>query len=116
MKRVFVCSPFRGDVVRNTELARQYCRYVLLQGFAPFAPHLLYTQMLDDNAVHEREQGILAGIAWLEACDEIWVFGEPSEGMRKEISLAEAIGKPIIKLSPLAIEQAIEEKTLNSRF
>ena len=55
---IFVCSPYRGDMETNTQNARQYCRLVMEQGGIPFAPHLLFTQFLDDAIPKERERGL----------------------------------------------------------
>ena len=48
----------RGDIERNTESARQYCRIVLDTGKIPIAPHLYFTQFLDDNDPSERRIGM----------------------------------------------------------
>jgi len=99
VKRVFVCSPFRGDVARNVVVARAACREVVLAGDAPFAPHLLYPEFLDDDVAAERALGIGAGLAWLAVADEILVVGEPTEGMRAEIAAAETLGIPIRRVA-----------------
>ena len=39
---VYVASPYAGDILHNTELARRYCRYAVDQGCIPLAPHLLF--------------------------------------------------------------------------
>lgn len=89
MKRVFVCSPYAGNIDQNTLMACVYCRNVIMEGDAPFAPHLLYPQMLDEKKPEDRELGISLGIRMLEACDEIHVFGgKVSSGMRREIDHA----------------------------
>ena len=90
MKRVFVCSPYKGDTVLNTKRALQYCREVVLQGHAPYAPHAYLPQALDDNNAGERILGMLAGVSFLEACQELWAFydQEPSSGMQLEIDAA----------------------------
>ncbi len=54
MKRVFVCSPWREDPVRGAATLRAVLRDVLREGNAPFAPHGLYPQVLDD-ALAEQE-------------------------------------------------------------
>jgi hypothetical protein len=90
MKTVFVCSAYGGSEA-NLILARDYCKFVTDSGLAPFAPHLIYTQFLDDSFKQERELGINAGLAFLERCDEMWVFVRNnviSKGMRKEINEA----------------------------
>ena len=98
MKRVFICSPYRGDVRANRALAQAVCRAVLLAGDAPFAPHLLYPGVLDDADSGERALGIGAGLSWLAVSDEVLVVGEPSEGMRQEIAAAETLGVPVRRL------------------
>ena len=92
---IFVCSPYRGDVNAYVKCARRYCRYVVKQGGIPFAPHLLFTQFLDDSKATERRKGMLMGTEMLKLCDELWVFGEPSAGMQTEIDLAKCLGIPV---------------------
>jgi len=90
MKRIFVCSAYAGDIEANTAKAIEYCRRVIAEGHAPFAPHLLYPQMLDESNPADRAKGIACGLAWLDVCDEMWVFGLVSSGMRQEILEATA--------------------------
>jgi hypothetical protein len=97
MKTVFVCSAYGGSEA-NLVLARDYCRFVFDTGCAPFAPHLIYPQMLDDSFEQEREFGIKAGLEFLQVCDEMWVFvkdGIISKGMQKEINHANEQGVSI---------------------
>lgn len=42
VKRIYVCSPLRGDIEANQALARQLCKAVIDDGHAPFAPHILF--------------------------------------------------------------------------
>ena len=99
MKRVFVCSPYRGDVERNVAVARAACRDVIRAGDAPFAPHLLYPDFLDDDIASDRDLGIGAGLEWLSVSDEILVVGAPTDGMRVEIDAAELFGVPIRRVA-----------------
>ncbi|MCL2509212.1 MAG: DUF4406 domain-containing protein [Oscillospiraceae bacterium] len=93
---VYVCSPFAGDEVFNTERARRFCKFAVEQGAIPFAPHLLYPQFMDDGDPGERELALLFGVVWLCKMDELWVFGEYiSPGMKREIKKARAKGIPI---------------------
>jgi hypothetical protein len=83
MKRVFICSPFsvahiqerdRKRVFKeNIDAARDLCRRAVDEGHAPFAPHLFYTQFLNDASTSDRERGLACGVKWLEACDEMCV-------------------------------------------
>lgn len=62
----------------------------------PFAPHILFTQFLDDGIQEERGLGLKLGLDMLKHCQELWVFGERiSEGMAAEIKLAKRLGVPI---------------------
>lgn len=91
---VFICSPYQGDVERNTEKARQYLRYTIDKGHTPFAPHLLYPQVLEEET--EREKGMMLGFEMLKIMDELWVFGrEITIGMWQEIKTAEEQGIPV---------------------
>ena len=74
MKRIFVCSPFAGDIARNVKVAEALCRRVMRNGHAPFAPHLLYPTFTDDSVPEQRETGIACGLAYMECCDEVWAF------------------------------------------
>lgn len=95
MKRVYVCSPLRGDVTAHHALAVAVCRAVALAGDAPLAPHLYLPQALDDEDDEERRIGTAAGLSWLEVADEVVVAGPLSAGMRREIEAASALGLPV---------------------
>lgn len=93
---VFICSPFAGNVAVNVDKAKRYMRLAIQRGTIPFAPHLLYPQVLNDGVESERELGLAFGLAMLCRCDELWVFGEHiSPGMEGEIALAKKRKMPI---------------------
>ena len=99
MKTVYICSPLGGDVPGNIERAKQYAHYALTCGTAPVVPHF-YALILDDNDPQERKLGLGAGLAVLESCDELWVFGERiSKGMQGEIEAATERGIPVQRFS-----------------
>jgi len=60
-----------GETEVNVMVARRLCAEVLSAGHAPFAPHLLYPQMLNDRDHTQRANGIAAGQAFLMVCDEV---------------------------------------------
>lgn len=101
MIRVFVCSPYaaRGDnsIADNTVLAKRLCRALIDSYIAPFAPHLLYPQILEEAIAGERELGIQCGTAFISACHEVWVYDRLgiSDGMQREIEHARSIGKTV---------------------
>ncbi|MDO4568738.1 MAG: DUF4406 domain-containing protein [Clostridia bacterium] len=106
---IFICSPYRGDVDANTQNARRYCRLAVRRGSIPFAPHLLFTQFLDDSIAREREKGLEMGLYMLSICDELWAFGAPTEGMAREISEAERLGIPVRRFNALGGEVIADE-------
>ena len=89
-RRIYLASPYSGDVLSNTDYARACMADSLARGEAPFAPHLLYTQVLDDNQPEQRRLGRDAGAAFLCACDALVVYVDRgvSAGMRAEMSIA----------------------------
>jgi len=94
-KFVYVASPFAGDVEENVRKTKEYCKFVADEGMVPLAPHLHYPQFLDDDNPQEREIGLMFSLSLLSKCDELWVFGRISKGVRGEIDTAERIGMPI---------------------
>lgn len=96
MKLVYICSPYRGEVERNTAKAKGYCRFAYTQDATPIAVHLHNTLFLDDDIREERLAGLLLGLNMLKRCDELWAFGNRfSEGMKVEIEAAKHLGIPI---------------------
>jgi hypothetical protein len=90
---VFICSPFAGDIEANTRRAIRYMRFAVASGTIPFAPHLLYPQVLEENDASQRELALFFGSVWLGKCDELWVFGNHiSNGMAREIAKAKKRG------------------------
>ena len=95
-RRVFICSPFGGKA-ENVELARKLCTLALHAGFAPFAPHLFYPQLLDESNPKDRQIGIECGAVWVQVCEEFWILDvELTAGMVVELEIAKTLGKPII--------------------
>lgn len=87
---LYVCSPYRGEIRRNKEYARELTRTAINSGFAPVTVHLYLTEVLDDNKPQERSRGMAAGQDILKRCSYI-LLGEKygiSEGMKEEITLA----------------------------
>jgi hypothetical protein len=96
---VFICSPYRGAIEHNLRLARKYCRLALKRKAVPFAPHLHFTQFLDDTVNKERNIGISCGLEMLRRCDQIWVCGDKiTAGMKAEIRAAKDLGIPIRRI------------------
>lgn len=94
---IYVCSPLRGNVEKNIENAKMYCRFVYERGNTPIAPHLLFTQFMNDDSETERIDAMHMDMQILDRCEELWVFGLDgiSEGMAHEIERAGRNGMPV---------------------
>jgi hypothetical protein len=91
---VYICSPYAGDVERNTFRARAFSRFAVEKNCIPVAPHLLFPQFIDEET--ERWLGLKMGIVLMGKCEQVWVFGEVvSEGMAAEIEKAKKQQKRI---------------------
>lgn len=93
-----ICSPYAGDIARNTEIARHLMRLAIEHSAAPFAPHLLYPQVLDEAVPAERQAGIACGLSWLAVAEELWVYtpdGRVTPGMALELAEARRLGIPV---------------------
>ena len=92
---IYICSPYRGEVKRNKEYARELTRKAIDNGFVPVTVHLYLTEALDDNKPDERAKGMEAGQTILDNCKFILVGNRYgiSEGMASEISRAFDKGK-----------------------
>lgn len=94
-KKIYVASKYAGDVEKNVAATIRYCRRVIDDGYMPIASHLMYPQILNDDNPDERELGLMFGLALLRSCDEIWVFGEVSPGVAREIEEAKRLKKKV---------------------
>lgn len=86
---VYICSPYSGNVNHNIEMARKYSRFAVDKHYLPIAPHLLFTQFMNDEIPEEREIAIFMNFVLMSKCAEMWVFGDViSAGMKTEINRA----------------------------
>ena len=121
-EKVFICSPFaptakepekiEEELEENILTAQGACMYALTRGFVPNAPHLYFTQFMDDTDPEIREFGQELGLEWLGRCSELWVIGRRiSSGMKKEISAAEEMGIPV---KHYVFERSPQERILDA--
>ncbi len=78
---VIIESPYMGNVKSNVAYARKCMSDSLLRGESPFASHLLYTQVLDDNKDIERLTGMSRAFNW---------------GMKMGMEVAEKLGLEMV--------------------
>ena len=95
---VIIESPFAGPTkaarARNLRYAQACLLDSLKRGEAPYASHLLYTQVLDDLVANERRQGMEAGFAFYRVASLSAVYTDLgiSGGMRSGMERARAHG------------------------
>ncbi len=101
---VYVCSPLRAstetEMQYNMAKAREYM-HIISQRYncRAIAPHGFLPMYIDDNVQAERELGLRFGLDLIRLCEKVYVCGDRiSEGMRKEINLAQSLGIEIIYL------------------
>lgn len=120
MKKIYVCSPYRStakDPKRNAMevrahrmLASSACGLIAAYGNLPIAPHLFFTQFLDDTNPTERELGMKLGLELLKEADEVWVFGDRvSRGMFEEIYNATDLEIPVKEFQLTKSEQVMKK-------
>lgn len=114
-------APSRTGIITNVAYALIAMRDSLERGEAPFASHLLYTQMLDDRNPHERAEGIEAGLVIGNNADLTAVYTDLgiSRGMEYGIERAKREQRPIVYrelfrtacLTPSQLEEKIREQS-----
>lgn len=106
MKLVIVESPYAGrgwikwfDRWQNKRYARKCMRDCLNRGEAPYASHLLYTQLgvLKDHLAEQRLLGLKAGHAWTAKADYVAVYTDRgiTTGMVLGVQKAKKLGIPV---------------------
>jgi len=93
----------------NVEFANRAMNFAILEEKkCPFAPHVLYDGVLDDDIGAQREMGMAAGLEFLDVCAELWIFGLfISEGMKMEIKQVQLFNGRLHGLEPKKIRQFI---------
>ena len=87
---IYIASAYSGDIEGNVAKTKEYSRHVIQNGGIPLNPILNLHGVLDEKT--ERDTAISIDLSLWERCDELWVFGEPTAGMRKEITEAGKLG------------------------
>lgn len=105
MKPVIIISPFRAKTKRgnreNIAYAERLVDNAIAREEAPFAAHLLYPRVLDDNDAEARTRGMKA--AWAlypvyaagNGCAVVGVDRGMTAGMADDIEAAKRAGLPV---------------------
>jgi len=85
LKCVIILSPYKGAIALNVEYAKRCVLDSMRRFEAPFASHLIYTQVLNDSDPHQRALGFQAEAAWAKYAELLAVYTDLgiSSGMRK---------------------------------
>lgn len=101
MDKVYIISQYRASTEQqqefNRNVARFFCKQIIDEGKVPVAPHIYYTQFLDDEYPDDRKRGLELGIWELRRSDEILLViidGVISEGMQGELEEVARLGLP----------------------
>ena len=101
-KRVFVSSPLSADTQLDMEInqvkAVSHCLFLSDLGFAPYAPHIICTQWLNDKVPQERCAGIDIGLSFLSVCSINFAFlhhNRWTTGMIQEREACFKLGIPV---------------------
>ena len=103
----------KGNIAENVRKAQAFCAAAIASHAIPVCPHYFFSKLLDERYPADRNLGIEMGIELLKKCDEIWVFGEPSEGMRAEIEEARSLRLPVVEIPQSAINRILKENENN---
>lgn len=106
-KKVYICSPYAGNIKENVAAAKEFCRFAIKRECQPVASHLLYPQVLNDEDPLAREMGLSFGLSLLSGCEEVWVFKDYkgiSDGMQREISCALKLKIPVVFIPKETVE------------
>lgn len=100
----------KGNIAENVRKAQAFCAAAIASHAIPVCPHYFFSKLLDERYPADRNLGIEMGIELLKKCDEIWVFGEPSEGMRAEIEEAKSLRLPVVTVPQSAINKILKKE------
>lgn len=96
---VVIESPYAGKIQENVDYLKKCLLHsMFIENETPFASHLFYTQVLNDEIQEERRIGIQLGYNIGDRADYVVVYEDLgiSEGMKNAISRYKNLGKDIV--------------------
>lgn len=84
MPRIYICAS--SNCYRDN--LSEFCRFAIHNGFSPFCTALQYSDIDPELASH-------MGRIFMDCCAQVWVFGDVTNLMRKEIARAKSKKKPV---------------------
>ena len=101
MKRVFLCA-------EEPAQSQKIMKYLLHDGAAPISAQM-YELLFPTGSETEHSQMTRAGENLLWLCDEVWVVGEPTPDMARQIRTAKLLNLPVKKLKESEIRRMEED-------
>ena len=88
--RIFICSPYAGDINANKSYLALCVQDSLRRGEAPWASHGFYPDHLNDDSESQRALGMACGRSWLNVAWKCAVYEDRgiSPGMVKDMKAA----------------------------
>lgn len=81
----------------NFYLREYIIKFILESGCTPMSAFMMYSYFLLDTV--DRQKLIDANNDLIRRSDELWVFGDVSDGVKMEIDLARRLGLPVKNFS-----------------
>ena len=101
-KVVFAAQSKQSFYCRNA-----VCEYIFNHDCIPVNPFRIFGYFLDDRV--DRQLVRNGNNEMISRCDELWVFGQISDGVLFEIALCRRLGKPVRYFTIAAIAKEIKE-------
>ena len=97
---------------QNFYLREFIVKFILEQGCTPVSAFMMFSYFLLDSV--ERKKLIDANNDLVEISDEVWVFGEISQGVAEEVKLARSLAKPVKCFSIKAVSDLASDITFDA--
>ena len=101
MKRVFLYA-------EEPAQSKKIMKHLLHDGTAPILPQM-YELLFPTDSETEQSQMTRAGESLLWLCDEVWVVGEPTPDMARQIRTAKLLNLPVKKIKESEIRRMEED-------
>jgi len=93
MKLIYIAGSYSGDITKNVRKAIDTAEEIIKIGFAVYVPHL--SHLWDLMSPHDYSFWIKNDNEILKVCDALFVIDVQSNGIKREIELAEKYKIPL---------------------
>lgn len=90
---VYICHPYSNDPLSNQRKAAAIARHVASLGHTPMCVHTMFPPIFDEDT--QRKRIMRCCLELVKASDQVWIYGNPTEGMQQEIEMGARHGKPL---------------------